>query len=337
MKVSLNWLKEFVEIPTELRQLKADLTMVGLNVESVVAVGDDWVLEVEITTNRPDCLSHYGVAREVAALYQKPLKRLEISVKESGARTSEEVSIHIADPDLCARYCGRVIHHVQVKPSPDWLVKRLEAVGQRPINNVADITNYVLMELGHPLHAFDLARLRERKIIVRRALPGELLRTLEGTNRALTSENLVIADAQRPVALAGVMGGEDSQIFSTTHSVLLEGAWFDPVSIRRTAKAHGMHTEASHRFERGADIEMAPPAVDRAAGLIADLAGGEVLHGLVDVYPRPRLREDLVLRRSEIRRILGAEILWEEVERTLRSLGFMTERRGTEGWRVTPP
>ncbi len=337
MKVSYNWLKEFVEIPTEPCQLKADLTMAGLNVESLVAVGDDWVLEVEITTNRPDCLSHYGVAREVATVYRKALKRLEIFVKESGARSSEEVSIQILDPELCARYCGRVIQNVQVKPSPDWLVKRLEAVGQRPINNVADITNYVLMELGHPLHAFDLARLKERKIIVRRALPGELLRTLEGSDRVLTSENLVIADAQRPVALAGVMGGEDSQIFSTTHSVLLEGAWFDPTSIRRTAKAHGMHTEASHRFERGADIEMAPLAIDRAAGLIAELAGGEILRGLVDVYPKPRLREDLVLRRSEIRRLLGAEIPWEEVDRTLRSLGFMTERRGAEGWRVTPP
>src|SRR5208337_2755014 len=247
MKVSFNWLKDFVEILTEASQLKADLTMVGLNVESLVAAGDDWVLDVE------------------------------------------------------------------------------------------NITNYVLMELGHPLHAFDLARLRERKIIVRRALPGELLRTLEGTDRVLTSENLVIADAQRPVALAGIMGGEDSQIFSTTRTVLLEGAWFDPVSIRRTAKAYGMHTEASHRFERGADIEMAPLAIDRAAGLIAELAGGEILRGLVDVYPRPKLREDLVLRRSEIRRLLGAEILREEVERTLRSLGFMTERRGTEGWRVTPP
>jgi len=337
MKVSFNWLEEFVEIPAEPRQLKADLTMAGLNVESLTAAGDDWVLEVEITTNRPDCLSHYGVAREVATIYRKALKRLEIFVKESGARSSEEVSIQILDPELCARYCGRVIQNVQVKPSPEWLVKRLEAVGQRPINNVADITNYVLMELGHPLHAFDFERLKERKIIVRRALPGELLRTLEGTDRVLTSENLVIADGQRPVALAGVMGGEDSQIFATTRSVLLESAWFDPTSIRRTAKAHGMHSEASHRFERGADIEMAPLAIDRAAGLIAELAGGEILRGVVDVYPKPRLREDLVLRRSEIRRLLGAEIPWEEVERTLRSLGFLTERRGAEGWRVTPP
>jgi len=226
---------------------------------------------------------------------------------------------------------------VRVKPSPEWLVKRLEAAGQRSINNVADVTNYVLMELGHPLHAFDLQRLRERKIIVRRALPGEQLRTLDGTNRVLTADNLVIADAQRAVALAGVMGGEDSQIYSTTRSVLLESAWFEPLSIRRTAKAHGMHTEASHRFERGADIDMAPLAIDRAAELIAELAGGEILRGLVDVYPAPRRREDLVLRRGEIRRVLGADIPWEDVERTLRSLGFMTERRGTEGWRVTPP
>ena len=337
MKVSLNWLKEFVEIPTAPAQLKDDLTMVGLNVESLASLGGDWVLDVEVTTNRPDCLSHYGVAREVATLYRKTLKRLEMFVKESGVRSAEEVSIQIADPELCARYCGRVIQNVQVNPSPEWLVKRLEAVSQRPINNVADITNYVLLELGHPLHAFDLARIRERKIIVRRALSGEFLRTLEGTDRALTSENLVIADGQRPVALAGVMGGEDSQIFSTTRSVLLEAAWFDPLSIRRTAQAHGMHTEASHRFERGADINMAPMAIDRAAALVAELAGGEILRGVVDVYPKLRLREDLVLRRSEVRRILGEEILWEEVERTLRSLGFVTERRGTEGWRVTPP
>jgi phenylalanyl-tRNA synthetase beta chain len=337
MKVSLNWLKEFVDFTAEPGQLKSDLTMVGLNVESLAEVGGDWVLDVEVTTNRPDCLSHYGVAREVATVYRKTLKRLEIFAKESGVRSSEEISIQILDPDLCARYCGRVIQNVRVKPSPDWLVKRLEAVGQRPINNVADVTNYVLMELGHPLHAFDLLRLRERKIIVRRAVPGEQLRTLDGTSRALTPDNLVIADAQRAVALAGVMGGEDSQIFPTTRSVLLESAWFDPLSIRRTAKAHGMHTEASHRFERGADIEMAPLAIDRAAELIAELAGGEILRGLVDVYPTPRRREDLVLRRSEIRRMLGADIPWEEVERTLRSLGFMTERRGTVGWRVTPP
>jgi phenylalanyl-tRNA synthetase beta chain len=337
MKISLNWLKEFVEVPVEPRQVKRDLTMLGLGVESFTPVNDDWVFDIEVTTNRPDCLSHYGVAREVATLYRKPLKRLELSVKESGIAATSEISIEIADPDLCARYCGRVVQNVQVKPSPEWLQRRLETVGQRPINNVADVTNYVLMELGHPLHAFDLARIRQRKIIVRRARTGESLRTLDGTDRTLTGENLVIADGLRPVALAGVMGGEESEISSATRAVLLESAWFEPVSIRRTAKAHGMHTEASHRFERGADIEMAPVALDRAAALIAQLAGGEILRGVVDVCPTPPRREDLVLRRSEILRLLGAEVPWEDVERILRALGFQTERRGMEGWRVTPP
>ncbi len=337
MKISLTWLQEFVEIPVDLRQLKADLTMVGLNVESVTQVGDDSVLELEVTSNRPDCLSHYGVAREVATFYCKPLKRLEIAVKESGAAASSEVSIEIADADLCARYCGRVVMDVQVKPSPEWLQRRLEAIGQRPINNVADVTNYVLMELGHPLHAFDVTHLRQRKIIVRRAKAGEHLTTLDGVDRTLTSENLVIADAQRAVALAGVMGGEDSEISTSTRAVLLESAWFEPASIRRTSKAHGMHTEASHRFERGADIQMAPLALDRTAALIAQVAGGQVLRGVIDVYPRPQLREDIVLRRSEILRILGAEVPWEDVERILRALGFNTERQGTEGRRATPP
>ena len=337
MKISLNWLKEFVEVPVEPRQLKRDLTMLGLGVESFTPVNDDWVFEVEVTTNRPDCLSHYGVAREVATFYRRPLKRLEIVVKESVKPVTDEISIEIADPNLCARYCGHVIQNVRVEPSPVWLQRRLEAVGQRPINNVADVTNYVLMELGHPLHAFDLARLKQRKIIVRRARPGELLRTLDGMDRALSSENLVIADAQRPVALAGVMGGEDSEISSSTRSVLLESAWFDPFSIRRTAKSQGMHTEASHRFERGADVEMAPVALERTAQLVAQLAGGQILQGVVDVFPGRKPRAEISLRRSEILRILGAEVPREEVARILRSLGFQVVRRSAQDWWVTPP
>lgn len=325
MRISLNWLREFVKIAAEPDKLKNDLKGLGLGVESVSAAGDDWIFDLEITTNRPDCLSHYGVARELSTLYRELLKRPEIAVKESGAPAASEISIEIADPDLCARYCGRVARNVQVKPSPAWLRSRLEAVGVRSINNVADATNYVLMELGHPLHAFDLARLRDQKIIVRRARPGERLRTLDGVERALNAENLVIADGRLPVALAGVMGGEESEISSATRSVLLEGAWFDPLSIRRTSKAHGLHTEASHRFERGADIEAAPVALDRAAALIAELAGGEILRGVVDVYPRPRQRRAVLLRRCEIRRILGTDIPREEIERILGWLGFEIE------------
>ena len=337
MKVSLNWLKEFVEVPVDARRLKSDLISIGLNAESFQAVGEDVVFEVEVTTNRPDCLSHYGVAREVAALYHNRLAPLEYVCKESGAPASAEASIEILNPELCARYCGRVIRGVEVKSSPEWLARRLESIGQRSINNVADITNYVLMELGHPLHAFDLTRLEGRKIIVRAARPGEQLQTLDGVNRTLAASDLVIADSTRPVALAGVMGGEESEISDETHTVLLESAWFDPISIRRTSKSQGLHTEASHRFERGADIEMAPVALDRAALLIAQLAGGEILRGIIDVYPVRRQRTYIELRRREIHRILGVEVPWEEVERVLRSLGFKVERRGTEGWRVTPP
>jgi phenylalanyl-tRNA synthetase beta chain len=337
MKVSLNWLREFVEVPTEPRQLKAGLTSIGLNVESFTAVGDDVVLDVEVTTNRPDCLSHYGVAREVATLYRKPLKKPKFPLQESAAAAAGEITIEIADPDLCARYCGRIVRNIQVRPSPDGLARRLAAVGQRPINNVADVTNYVLMELGHPLHAFDLARVRDHKIIVRRAKAGERLKTLDGVERKLSGQDLVIADAARPVAIAGVMGGEDSEIAAGTRAVLIESAWFDPPSIRRTAKSQGLHTEASHRFERGADIEMAPRAADRAAALIAELAGGEILKGRVDVYPVPRQLPEVSLRAKKIFSLLGAGIPGEEVERILRSLEFEIAPGGDESWRVKAP
>jgi len=337
MKISVNWLKEFVKIESAPRELKADLTMIGLNTESLVQVGDDWVLDVEVTTNRPDCLNHYGVARELSTLYRHSLEKVEVAVKESGRSAQEVVSIEILDPDLCARYCGRVVQNVQVGPSPEWMVKRLEAVGQRSINNVADVTNYVLMELGHPLHAFDLSRLKQQKIIVRRAKPGEPLRTLDGTDHTLTRDNLVIADGTHPVALAGVMGGEESEISTSTRSVLIESAWFEPVSIRRTSKSQGFHTEASHRFERGADIQMAPLALDRTAALIQEVAGGEILAGMIDVYPRPWRPLDLGLSRSEVTRILGAEIPAEEIERILRGLGFQVTRADGEAWRVSVP
>ncbi len=340
MKISLSWLREFVEIPADPAVVKAALVGVGLGVESYAPVEGDLVFEIEVTTNRPDCLSHYGTARELAALYGRPLKPLNEIVsglKESETTAASEAAIEIAAPDLCPRYCGRVVRDVQVNPSPAWLVKRLEAVGQRPINNVADVTNYVLMELGHPLHAFDLARLRHRKIIVRRAKNGEFLKTLDGVGRTLTQDNLIIADAERAVAIAGVMGGEDSEISAATRAVLLEGAWFDPLSVRRTSKALGMHTEASHRFERGADIEMAPKALDRAAKLIAELAGGEILAGILDVFPERRQRPELALRASEIVRILGSEVGGQEVERILRALGFEVVEQAEGNWWVRPP
>ncbi|HXJ95622.1 MAG TPA: phenylalanine--tRNA ligase subunit beta [Terriglobia bacterium] len=337
MRISLDWLREFVELPPDHRELEARLTMLGLGVASSVAVGNDRVLDLEVTTNRPDCLSHLGVARELAASFRSPLRPVALGVCEANKTAGEAVSIEIADPAGCARYCGRVIENVQVRPSPDWLARRLEAVGVRAINNIADITNYVLMELGHPLHAFDLERLHDRRIIVRRAAANEKLRTLDGVDRTLVAEDLVIADADRAVALAGVMGGEDSEISASTRSVMLESAGFEPVGVRRTAKRHSLHTEASHRFERGADIEMARLAIDRAAALMVDLAGGQVLEGVIDVYPARRERHPITLRPVEIRRILGADIPGNEVSRILTSLGFEVEPHSDGSWSVTAP
>jgi phenylalanyl-tRNA synthetase beta chain len=337
MKISLDWLGEFVDVPDDRRELESRLIMLGMGVASSTPAGADWVLDLEVTSNRPDCLGHLGVAREVAAALGRSLHRRAITVPEGKRPASQAISIEIDDPGACARFCGRVIENVKVQPSPEWLARRLEAVGVRPINNVADITNYVLMELGHPMHAYDLDHLRGPKIIVRRAHPGEKLHTLDGVERTLTSEDLVIADAERAVGLAGVMGGEDSEIAFRTRSVMLEAAWFEPVGVRRTSKRHGLHTEASHRFERGADIEMAPKAIDRAAAMIAELAGGEVWAGVVDVYPRPRVRETITLRALEIRRILGSDVAGDQVAGSLKSLGFLVETDGEGLWCVTPP
>jgi phenylalanyl-tRNA synthetase beta chain len=347
MKVSLNWLQEFVTLPDRIRsgeiaELKERFPMLGLGVESIHTSGvpdglKDLIFDLEVTTNRPDCLSHLGVARDLAASFGSPLRSPTFKVSEVSKLAREAISIEIAEPVGCARFCGRVIENVRIGPSPDWMALLLEAVGVRSINNVADVTNYVLMELGQPMHAYDLERLAGPKIIVRRALAQERLRTLDGVDRTLGADDLVIADAERAVGLAGVMGGEDSEISDRTRAVMLEAAWFEPVGVRRTAKRHGLHTEASHRFERGADIEMAPVAIDRAAGLIVELAGGQVLKGVIDVYPGRHERPPIALQSSEIRRILGAEISESEVSRILRSLGFEVERTFDGSWSVTTP
>jgi len=337
MKVSLQWLREFVDIEVSPQQLADDLTNVGVVVETVESSGSDVILGLDLTTNRPDCLSHAGVAREVATLYRKPLRRIEVRLEEAQTATGDSVAVEIEAPQLCARYCARMVRGVKVAPSPSWLRLRLEALGVRTINNVADATNYVLMELGHPLHAFDLAKIGGSSIVVREAHDQESLVTIDGLERKLTPGMLVIADRSRPVALAGIMGGAESEIGFSTRDVLLESAWFDPVSIRKTAKSLGMHTEASHRFERGADVNTAVPAIDRAASLICELAGGEVLKGVVDCYPRPLRREPLFLRKSRITRLMGVEVPAAEIERILSILGFRILQQSSEGWQIDLP
>lgn len=289
---------------------------------------NDVVLDLSLTPNRPDCLGILGVAREVAALTGGKLRGLSTRVDESGTAATSETSVVIEDPDLCPRYTGRVILGVSVSPSPFWLQRRLRSAGVRAINNLVDVTNYVLMETGHPLHVFDLERLHERRIVVRQARDGELLKTLDGVERSLRRGMLVIADARDPVALAGIMGGEATGVTSETRNVLLESAYFQPTGIRRTAKSLGLSTEASYRFERGADPEMAPKASHRAAELMRGLSGGSVCPGILDIYPGPVEPCRVDLRVAKTNRVLGTQIDRETIGECLRRLGLPCEENG---------
>jgi phenylalanyl-tRNA synthetase beta chain len=326
MKISYNWLKELVAVNATPRDLAARLTMVGLAVDAVEAHGDDFVLDFDLTSNRPDCLSHLGVAREAAAvLGRKEGEKERRREGEKGEKKGAVASVEILNPQLCPRYTARVIKGVKIGPSPEWLVKRLEVMGQRSVNNVADITNYVMLEMGQPLHAFDLQQLRGGRIIVRTAGAGERITTLDKEERELTAEMLVIADAERAVALAGIKGGEDSGISEQTTEVLLEAAYFTPAQVRATSKRLGLSTEASYRFERGTDPEIVPVASERAAQMIIEIAGGEIVGELTDVYPLPRERQPINFRRARYTGLTGLPIELSEAERILRALGFVVE------------
>ena len=325
MKVLYNWLKEFVALTAPPEDLRSRLSLSGTAIEALEQTAAGPLLDAELTSNRADCLGHYGIAREAAVLYGLPLKRVDPRPRESSETAASATRVQIDSPELCGRYTARVLRGVKVGPSPSWLRERLEALGQASINNVVDATNYVMLELGHPLHAFDMDLLNEKRIVVRRARSGEKMRTLDGIDRALTGEMCVIADATRAVAIAGVMGGADSEIRSTSRNILLEAAWFDPISIRRTSKALGLRTEASMRFERGADLEMAETASRRCAELIQQ-GGGEILAGVVDVYPARAEAQVITLTRAELLRVLGADVPGAEIEAILEGLGFAPAR-----------
>ncbi len=335
MKVVYNWLKEFVDVTASPADLRARLSLAGVAVDSIEETAAGPVLDAEVTANRPDCLGHLGIAREVAAIYRLPLKPLHPKLKESAEKAADSTRVEIAAPDLCGRFTARVLRGVKVQPSPNWLRQRLEAIGEKSINNVVDVTNYVMFELGHPLHAFDFDKLQERRIVVRRAKPGEKIRTLDGAERTLAKEMCVVADAARAVGIGGVMGGAETEISFSTRNVLIECAWFDPISVRRTSKALGLRTEASYRFERGADPEMAELASRRAAELIQQVAGGELLAGVVDVYPHRAPEKKIELSRKELLRVMGADVPDRDIEAILSALGFQPVRvdvnRGSDG------
>lgn len=292
---------------------------------------DDVIFEIEVTPNRGDWASMIGVARELSAYYKLPLCLPEILLRESGEPAAAVSSVTIEDPDLCPRYTGRILRNVTIQPSPPWLCARLIAAGQRPINNIVDITNYILLETGHPLHAFDFNKLAENRIVVRRARAGEIITTLDGEKRNLSEEMLVIADAKMPQAAAGIMGGADSEVDDATKHVLLESAYFNPRSIRATARKLGLATEASQRFQRGADADMAVFALNRAAMLMQELAGAEIAPGILDEYPNVQDRGRTTLRFSRTRELLGADIEVERQVALLEGLGFsLLDKTDTE-------
>ena len=288
---------------------------------------DDWLLVLEITANRGDMWSHLGVARELQPFTGRKLTLPPSDCDERGPEIESLTSVKIEDPVGCPRYMARVILDVKVGPSPRWLVERLEAVGQRSINNVVDVTNYVLFELGQPLHAFDMDRLKEKRIVVRKAGEGETILTLDELARRLTAKMTVIADARKPVAVAGVMGEKFSEVDENTSRVLLECAYFDPVTNRRTSRALGLFSEASRRFERGTDYGLMPFAVDRAARLIAEVSSGTVAKGVIDIYPSPIQGKVVELRPSRVKRVLGVEFDESEIRKWLEGVDFRVAKK----------
>src|SRR5436190_15976624 len=356
MKVVYNWLKDFVDLTAAPQELASRLALSGTNIAGVETGPHGPVIDAEVSSNRPDCLGHYGIAREVAAIYKLPLKHVSPKPVEGQAKAGDAVKVEIQSPELCGRFTARVIRNVKIQPSPKWLKDRLEASGVASISNVVDISNYVMLELGHPLHTFDYDKVRDGKIAVRRAKPGdaagkaalEKMRTLDGVERTLDSNICVISDGDgsRPIGIGGVMGGVETEISLSTKNVLIECAWFEPVAIRRAARFLKLHTEASTRFGRGADPEMAELASRRAAELILQLAGGELLSGVVDIYPGKRAPKKIRVTRAEILRVMGADVPDKQVEASLSALGFapvrIDQNRGSEGsllaaWECTQP
>ncbi|HTM03643.1 MAG TPA: phenylalanine--tRNA ligase subunit beta, partial [Vicinamibacterales bacterium] len=342
MKVLLSWLREFVDVPATAEEIGARMSLRGFALEGIEKVADDEVLDFDVTSNRPDCMNVVGIAREVAAAYGQSLNRRPAlappppMVASRGHASTFDLAITIENADLCRCYAGAVANEITVRPSPDWMQARLKASGIRPISNIVDITNYVLLELGQPMHAFDLAKLGGAQIRVRNARSGEKITTLDGQTRELSPDMLVVADAAKPVAIAGVMGGADSEVGATTTAIVFESAYFNPLSVRRTARTLGMKTEASMRFERGTDRMLPPVALLRALTLLEEIGAGKRRDIALAGHPEDLQQKVLPLRRRRIRDFLGATIPDNDVFRIIGSLGFSSEPTA-DGWNVTVP
>ncbi|HVO94482.1 MAG TPA: phenylalanine--tRNA ligase subunit beta, partial [Terriglobales bacterium] len=344
MKFTLNWLKDFVAYAGTPERLAELLTMAGLEVESLAAVREpdtdrpDWIFEISVTPNRSDCLGIVGIAREVAVLSKAELRAWPSSTPDNNSEIKKRIRIRIEDAQLCSRYSARVVDDLRIAPSPSWLRYRLEACGIRAINNVVDVTNYVMLETGQPLHAFDLDRLRAKEIVVRAAGQMQKFTTLDSIERELHADDLVVCDGDRPIALAGVMGGSDSEVCDDTRSVLLESANFSTSAVRRTAKRLSLHSEASHRFERGVDPEETITALNRAVHLLGQIAAGQAVIGVLDLYPRKVKAPTILLRQDRIENLLGLKVDLEEVEKILQALAMSTRlQKKNHSLEVMPP
>jgi phenylalanyl-tRNA synthetase beta chain len=350
MKLSAQWIRDFVDLAVDNDRLAEALTNVGISVEGISGSGADTVFEMEIGTNRPDAMNHYGVAREAAAIYDAPLKAIDTgrgtasavplsSAKNAAFAAEVSFPITVEEPQLCPRFSARVIRNAKIKPSPENVAHRLQLLDQRPISNAVDATNYVLWEIGKPTHVFDADLLEGNQIIVRKARAGESLKTLDGVERKLTKEDLVVCDAKKPVGLAGVMGGYDTMITEKTRNIVIESAWWDPGIVRKMSRRHGLHTDASHRFERGADFESTVLSCDLVAQMILDSGGGELVGDVIDVVSRPLDLAPVLLRISEVHRILGGHLDAGQIYRLLKRLGFILIPEGQQNaeFRVTIP
>src|SRR5688572_1791264 len=348
MKVPLSWIREFVDVKASAEEIGTLMGVRGLALEGLETHGDDVVMDFDVTANRPDLLSVIGIAREIAAAYKLPLVYPSKGGHRAEWKPDQSIPITIEDPELGGRYIGATAT-APMRPSPQWLQDRLSVCGVRPISSIVDITNYVMLELGQPMHAFDYDKMRGGQVIVRRARPGEKMTTLDGKARTLSPDMLVIADAENAEDIGGVMGGANSEITNRTTRVVFEAAYFAPGQIRTTSKALGLKTEASTRFERGMERTAPPRAIMRALELVEKTGAGRATGAITDVYPKPHQPRVIHLERPRIARLLGMDVLDAEVSRILESLGFVvqsasaptkdpkgaTARHG--GWQVTCP
>ncbi len=322
MMVSLNWLTDYVDISLPVTDLGELLTQIGLNLEGIVETDTDIVLDLEVTSNRSDCLGHLGVAREIAAATGAEFRMPKIPELPTSGAAADYASVEVQCPDLCPRYTARVIRGVKVGPSPQWLIERLEAIGMRSVNNIVDVTNYVLMEYSQPLHSFDHDKLAGGRIVVRRGLPGEVMTSIDQTKCHLDENMCVIADAEKAVAIAGIMGGLDSEVTESTTNVLIEAAQFDPLTTRHTSRKLQLMSESNYRFERGIDPVGLERASLRACQLILELAGGALAGGMVDIWSDPWQGRTVTLRPARCNALLGMDIPADEQAEILTRLGL---------------